>query len=110
MVYEVLSGQAPFNQLSPVMVVLRVLEGERPERPQGAQGAQFTDSIWRMLELCWQHQARDRIGAKAVLWGLEGNSAPLEQSESNVGGVETDGDCVSDVMSDDPQILDWTQR
>ena len=77
MVYEVLSGQTPLNQHPPVVVVLKVLEGERPERPQGARGVWFTDDIWATLELCWKHQPCDRIDSKAILWGLERNSRPV---------------------------------
>jgi len=94
MVYEVLSGQIPFDQHPPVIVVFRILEGERPERPQGAQGAPFTDDIWAILELCWKHEPSDRIGAKAVLWGLEGNS-PLSESSFNVGGGVDDQSVVA---------------
>lgn len=37
-VYEVLSGQAPFAQFREFAVVRNVLEGGRPVRPQGAKG------------------------------------------------------------------------
>jgi len=105
MVYEVLSGQTPFNQHPPVIVVLRILEGERPERPQGAQEVWFTNDIWAILELCWKPQPCDRIGAKAVLWGLEGNS-PLSEQASSVGGdVGMDADDQLDVASGEPQYV-----
>jgi len=104
MIYGVLGGRAPFDKYSSLTVVRKVLEGERPEKPQGTQGVRFTDSIWGMLELCWKHQPCDRIGAKAVLWYLEGNQPPLEPS-STVGGVETGVDDQSDATSGDPQYV-----
>jgi len=99
MVYEVLSGQMPFDQHPPVIVVFRILEGERPERPQGAQGALFTDDIWAILEHCWKPKPSDRIDAKAVLWGLEGNS-PLSELPPDVG---TDADDQSVVAAGEPR-------
>jgi len=105
MIYEVLSGETPFSQHPPVMVVLRVLEGERPERPQGAQGALFTNAIWAVLERCWKPQPRDRIGAKAILRGLEGNSPLSEPAAKVVGAVGVDVDDQPDVASGDPRYV-----
>jgi len=104
MVYEVLSGQMPFHQRPFFTVVLRVLKGERPEKPGGERGVRFTDTIWGMLELCWQPSACDRIGAKAILWGLEGNP-PLLGPSNGGGGVETNADYQSDATSSDPQYV-----
>jgi len=99
MVYEVLSGQTPFRQYPFFTVVLRILEGERPERPQGAQGARFTDSIWGVLEHCWKPQPGDRIGAKDVLLGLEGNPYPLRSPSDASGDAEADAGDQSDAAS-----------
>ena len=71
-IYEILSGQAPFAPLRPPPVIWRVLEGLRPERPEGE--VLFTDDIWRTLELCWKHQPGERISAKIVLQRLENTS------------------------------------
>ena len=38
-IYEVLSGKAPFAALKDFMVMRKVTDGERPERPEGAEGA-----------------------------------------------------------------------
>jgi len=103
MVYEVLSEQTPFSQYPFFTVVLKILEGERPARPQGAQGERFTESIWGVLEHCWKPQPGDRISAKAVLWGLEGNSPLLEPPADVGGGVEMDVDDQSDAASGDHQ-------
>jgi serine/threonine protein kinase len=72
-IYEVLSGRTPFDQCKGSVVIRKVLAGERPKRPQGNEGKLFTDSIWGVLKLCWKHQPRDRINARAVLLGLEKN-------------------------------------
>ena len=70
-VYEVLSGQAPFTPLKDHAAMRRIIEGERPERPRGARGACFTDELWGILELCWEHQPNDRPSLNIVLQCLE---------------------------------------
>jgi serine/threonine protein kinase len=100
MIYEVLSGQTPFAPYSAPVIIRKVLNGERPERPQGSGGKLFTDSIWRVVELCWKPQPRDRINAKDILLGLEGNPTPLRPS-SITDGAETDGDDRSDAVASD---------
>ncbi|KAF9642287.1 kinase-like protein [Thelephora ganbajun] len=106
-IYEVLSGRAPFAQYSFLAVVWRVLEGERPTRPQEAQGSRFTDNIWRTLELCWKPQPGDRISAKTVLHGLEENSSPLGTPTILNNDLTTDDGYQSDVTSDDSAIPDF---
>ena len=71
-IYEVLSGWAPFAIWTDFVVVREVLGGARPERPRGVQGEWFQDNIWDMLERCWEPQPDDRPGLDAVLLSLKG--------------------------------------
>jgi len=89
-IYEVLSGQTPFFQHSPLAVAWKVPEGERPRRPEGDEGKLFTDKIWEVLERCWKHQPGDRLSAKAVLTGLKGNLSPLGPPSGMNGDAETE--------------------
>jgi len=96
-IFEVLSGRAPFAPCTVPVIIQKVMEGKRPERPQGDEGMLFTDAIWTTLELCWKHQAGDRTDAKAVLSCLEGNPPQGRSSSPDVGGdVETDTEDLSD--------------
>lgn len=99
MIYEVLSGRTPFSQYSQFVIVVKVLEGERPERPRGAEGTLFTDDIWCMLELCWKAQPRERMSAQAVLQVLEGNSSVLGPPSSLDKYVESDIDSQPDAVA-----------
>ena len=83
-VYEVLSGQAPFAPAK--APVLKILRGNRPGRPPGAQGASFTDGIWGMMELCWKPQPSERMDAKTVLLCLEGTPSPSRPSSPGIVG------------------------
>jgi hypothetical protein len=100
-IYEVLSGQTPFAPSRAPVVIRKVLNGERPERPQGSGGELFTDSVWRVVELCWKPQPRDRISAEAVLLGLEGNATLLRPHSDMDGGAEADRDDLSDTTASD---------
>ena len=79
-IYEVLSGQAPFAPLNTLSIIMRVMEGVRPGRPEGKAGALFTNDLWEILELCWKHQASERISAKDVLQRLDTTSLPSRPS------------------------------
>lgn len=70
-IYEVLSGKAPFSRYHHYMVVVKVLEGERPGKPQGMEGMWLNGDIWRILERCWRSIPRDRPVIREVLQCLE---------------------------------------
>ena len=59
-IYEVLSGQAPFAPFKDFIVMKKVIDGERPEIPEGAERAWFTSDLWQMLELSWETQTTTR--------------------------------------------------
>ena len=99
-VYEVLSGQAPFAAYRDSEVVFMVLGGERPERPQGDAGKLFTGEIWEVLELCWKQQPNDRPSLKRVLSALEG--VPFMPPSDVDEEAETD--------TDDEQSASPTER
>jgi serine/threonine protein kinase len=86
-IYEVLSGQTPFASSGAPVIIQKVLGGERPGKPQGSDGELFTENIWRVVELCWKPQPRDRISAEVVLLGLEGKLIPLRPSSHTSGDV-----------------------
>ena len=104
-IYEILSGQKPFAPSTAVVVTWKVLEGKRPERPQGKGGTLFTDDLWRILELCWKQQPRERTTAKVVLQYLEGASLLPRPSYDMDGTVETDTVKQSDAMASDSSMF-----
>ena len=87
-IYEVLSGQAPFAPHEGAFVVRMVLKGGRPKRPQGDSAKLFTDVIWEILESCWKPQPGDRPSVEAVLRGLDKDPLPLESTPKADGEPE----------------------
>jgi len=65
-VYEVISGHPPFHKHTDLTVFKKVLEGKRPPRVVG-----FAESLWGMLELCWEPQPGARPKIDYVLQCLE---------------------------------------
>ena len=66
-IYEVLSGQAPFTPHTTIAVMRMVTEGQHPMRPEGGNGVWFTDDLWGVLKRCWVSQPKSRPGIEAVL-------------------------------------------
>jgi len=73
-IYETISGNPPFYELTTHAVLSKVLDGVRPPR-----GMKFTESLWKTLELCWAPQPNDRPGIEDVLQRLERASNSLEE-------------------------------
>ena len=105
-IYEVLSGQAPFAPFNCYAVILMVTLGERPRRPDGPEGAWFTHDLWWMLNRCWATELQCRPNVGVVLECLErvsGDSEVPPRVDDNVG-VDRDD---LDVASGSPGELSW---
>ena len=61
-IHETISGKVPFHEHADFAVYMKVLGGTRP-----ARGAGFTESLWRMLKMCWKPQPDDRPAIEEVL-------------------------------------------
>jgi serine/threonine protein kinase len=84
-IYEVLSGQAPFTPYVKFTVMRKVTDGERPVKPEGENGVWFTDDLWGMLEQCWAPQSKNRPSIEAVLECL-GPISKAWRPPSQIGG------------------------
>ena len=73
-IFEVLAGQPPFLGYINVVVMKKVVDGDRPERPQGSKSVWFTDDLWEALGKCWSPQPKARPQVEVVLGYLERGS------------------------------------
>jgi len=103
-IYEVLSGTVPFAPDGNQLVIMKVLKGERPRKPRGDNGKLFTDNIWEVVKLCWEARPGDRISAKAILLGLEGELPPLRPSNAD-GDLEVDSGDQSEGTANDSGVF-----
>jgi len=83
-VYEVLTGHLPFpNACNLYVIIMWVLAGKRPLR-----GKLFTDSLWEMLEWCWQAEPDARPSVNHVLQCLEREppyAGPVVEDKKELG-------------------------
>ena len=93
-IYEVLSGQAPFASLKDFVVIRKVVDGERPARPEGAKGVWFADDLWGTMNLCWETQPDSRPNIATVLERLEYGSRAWKPPSPRMEEIveETDED------------------
>jgi len=104
-IYEVLSGRAPFSRFNHYIVIRKVVDGERPERPKGVEGVWFTNDLWRTLSQCWAPQPETRPSVAAVLECLERVSRDrdspslqldeMDGDDSDPGGASSNPRCFS---------------
>ena len=87
-IYETISGNLPYHKHADLTVFMKVVEGEHPPR-----GVRFTETLWKMLELCWDLQPNDRPSIEDVLQCLKMVSSPPEPPSLGVGEeMDEDGD------------------
>lgn len=95
-IYETISGNVPFHEYRDIIVFRKVLEGERPPR-----GAWFTNSLWEVLERCWDPQPKARPSLEDVLRCLEMEPHSVGRDvEMEVDGVEEDSDSDGSLLLD----------
>jgi serine/threonine protein kinase len=96
-IYEVLSGQAPFYAYRDFLVLGKVVEGKRPERPLGAERVWFEDDLWAMLEQCWSEKPKERPTPGTVLEYLV--SKPWQPLPSSVDEAQQDNSSLVSIES-----------
>lgn len=69
-IYQVLTGEVPFNDLQEVEVIESVVNGLRPAKPQDASSIGFFDSLWDFIQLCWDGDRTRRPTAAEVVGHL----------------------------------------
>ena len=97
-ILEALTGQVPFPSCNYLVVMRKVVGGERPERPQGPEAAWFTDDLWGTLEQCWSPKPELRPTLVAVSECLERGSTawePLSPSTDDSYQAGSDDESVS---------------
>ena len=88
-ILEVLSDEAPFARDRDIVVMQKVMAGERPGRPKRAW---FTDDLWRTMEQCWLPQPTNRTTVEAVLRCLK----QVSKTQRSLPPIADDPDTDSD--------------
>jgi len=64
---QVLGDLLPFHHLRSPVVACAILRGARPGKPPNALSLGFTDTLWGLLQLCWNESAAARPTAQQLL-------------------------------------------
>ncbi|KAJ7713718.1 kinase-like domain-containing protein [Mycena olivaceomarginata] len=72
--YEILTGRVPFHEFpNDMKVMFQVVEGKRPSRPEVFSGTTALDSLWELLQNCWDGQPEKRPSAAQIVPRLTGS-------------------------------------
>ncbi|KAJ7651237.1 hypothetical protein FB45DRAFT_780589 [Roridomyces roridus] len=83
-VYELLTGNAPFPEMSSDgAVILAVMKGRRPSRPPSCSGSPSLDGLWALLQDCWHGTPEHRPTAAQVVQRLIGDE--IGATETGIG-------------------------
>ncbi|KAJ7661734.1 kinase-like domain-containing protein, partial [Mycena olivaceomarginata] len=82
-VYELLTGTAPFPELhTDIAVAMAVLAGRRPSCPLSCTGTPSLDSLWNLLQKCWDEHPQNRPTASQLVQSLMGDAIQAQKVES----------------------------
>ncbi|KAJ7249440.1 kinase-like domain-containing protein [Mycena rebaudengoi] len=73
--YEILTGRLPFYEFpNDLKIMLEVIAGKRPSRSLSCSGTIALDTLWELLQKCWDGQAEKRPTAAQIVEQLTGPS------------------------------------
>ncbi|KAJ7796785.1 kinase-like domain-containing protein [Mycena leptocephala] len=82
-ILEIMSGTIPFPELPNDMAVMfAVIEGKQPLRPMSCTGTTVLDSLWELLNSCWEGKAEMRPTAPQIVEWMEGPSIQAKTMSS----------------------------
>jgi hypothetical protein len=64
---QVLAREAPFREYTDTAVLMQIESGKRPKKPANATSLGITESIWMLLEQCWDWEPGYRPDSTHVL-------------------------------------------
>jgi hypothetical protein len=83
-----MSGTIPFAELPNDMAVMfAVIEGKRPSRPMSCTGTTVLDSLWELLNNCWEAKAEMRPKVLQIVKQLEGPLIAAKTMSSTKTGI-----------------------
>ena len=71
---QVLTGEMPFREVKSLELGLHVWSGHRPSKPENAEDIGITDSLWKLIQKCWDGEKMRRPKIQQIVDGA-GNAA-----------------------------------
>jgi hypothetical protein len=70
---QILTGQVPFHEIfNDMTVMFMIVEGKRPSQPLGCSGTTALESLWELLQNCWEGKAEMRPTTGKIVQRLIG--------------------------------------
>ncbi|KAG6808400.1 hypothetical protein H0H92_004276 [Tricholoma furcatifolium] len=73
--YEIFVGKPPFANFAAPLVIMKVMDGQRPKRPSNSNPSWnawgLTDHIWTLIVMCWDADPAKRPTIEMVIQRLE---------------------------------------
>jgi hypothetical protein len=87
---QILTGMVPFYELRNDMAVMfKVADGKRPSRPISCSGTTVLDSLWELLQKCWDGKSEMRSTAPQIVEWLMGSSIRATTTSSTADWDDT---------------------
>ena len=67
---QVLTGEQPFRNIKPLELAYHVSLGVRPEKPANADAIGISDSLWKLMQRCWEGDRTRRPRIQEVVAGI----------------------------------------
>jgi hypothetical protein len=69
-IHQVLTGEQPFRNIKPLELAYHVSFGARPEKPANAEAIGISDSLWKLMQRCWEGDRTQRPRIQEVVAGI----------------------------------------
>ena len=97
---QVLTGKQPFRDMKPPEFAYHVSSGLRPEKPANAEALGISDSLWGLIQKCWDGDKTRRPQIQEVVTGV-GDAATSWHASMPPSGMGYQEDPISDDDSDE---------
>ena len=97
---QVLTGEQPFHDLKAVELPYHVSLGVRPGKPPNAEAIGISDSLWELIQNCWDGDKTQRPQIQEVVVEI-GEAAASWRTDMPAGGTEHWEDSVTEEEPDE---------
>jgi hypothetical protein len=67
---QVLTGEQPFRGIKPLELAFQIPSGLRPARPENAEAIGISESLWELIQKCWDGKNTRRPQVQEVVDGV----------------------------------------
>lgn len=98
---QVLTGEKPFHNVKPLELAYYVSSGVRPEKPANAEAIGISDSLWKLIQKCWDGERTRRPQIQEVVASVGDAAANWHTDMPPSGAKHRKDSVVEDVGSDE---------